>query len=147
MLLSVHGESGGSTQKLRGTGTSADAGRASAGEGVQPVGGGTAGGSPSPVGQPVGGAVAERGSSRAEAGGPGGPEATAEWTGFAEDRAWAEARAGSSGVRNRFVDGLAGGALDRAGMRGPLPFLAGLAHPAAAGMELSASERAGTGAG
>src|SRR5271165_6355448 len=73
MLLSGHGESGGSTQKLRGTGTSADAGRASAGEGVQPVGGGTAGGSPSPVGQPVGGAVAERGSSRAEAGGPGGP--------------------------------------------------------------------------
>ncbi len=37
----------------------------------------------------------------------------------------------------RFVHGIAGGAPDRGGMRDPLPCLAGLAHPAVVGMELS----------
>ena len=64
-----------------------------------------------------------------------------------EDRARAEAWAGSSGLRNRFVDGVAGGAPDRGRMRGPLPCLAGLAHPASAGMELSAAHWAGVRAG
>ena len=64
-----------------------------------------------------------------------------------EDRARAEAWAGSAGLRDRFVDGVAGGALDRGGMRGPLPCLAGLAHSAATGLELPASGGTRSGAG
>jgi len=45
------------------------------------------------------------------------------------------------------VDGVAGGALDRGGMRGPLPCLAGLAHSAATGLELPASGGTRPGAG
>src|SRR5436309_6352094 len=45
------------------------------------------------------------------------------------------------------VDGVAGSALDRGGMRGPLPYLSGLAHSAATGLELPASGRTGSGAG
>jgi hypothetical protein len=50
------------------------------------------------------------------------------------------------GLRGRTVDGVAGGALDRGGMRGPLPFFAGLAPSAATGLELPASGRTGSGA-
>jgi len=56
-----------------------------------------------------------------------------------KDRGRAEARAGRSGLRSRLVDGLAGGAPNRGGMRGPLLCLAGLAHSAAVGTDLSAS--------
>jgi hypothetical protein len=47
----------------------------------------------------------------------------------------------------RGPEALAGGAPDRGGMWGPLPCLAGLAQPATAGMELSASHRPGPGPG
>jgi hypothetical protein len=69
-----------------------------------------------------------------------------ERRGLEEDPARAEAWAGSIGLRDRTVDGVAGGALDRGGMRGPLPYFAGLAHSAATGSELPASGRTGSGA-
>jgi hypothetical protein len=69
-----------------------------------------------------------------------------ERRGLEEDPARAEAWAGSIGLRDRTVDGVAGGALDRGGIAGPLPYLAGLAHSAATGLELPASGRTGSGA-
>jgi len=51
------------------------------------------------------------------------------------------------GYETQFVDRVAGGAPDRGGIRGSLQCLAGLAYSAAVGMELSAAQRAGAGAG
>ena len=65
----------------------------------------------------------------------------------AKDRARAEAWPGGSGLRNQFVDLGAGGAFDRGGMRSCVPSRTCVAHPAAVGMELSASHRARPGAG
>ena len=53
----------------------------------------------------------------------------------------------SSGLRDRFVDHQPCRPFDRAGMWGCLPSLAGLAHSAAVGMELSASHGPRLGAG
>ena len=63
-----------------------------------------------------------------------------------KDRARAPAGSGGSGLRDQFVDFGAGGAVDRTGMRGGLSPGPRLAHPAAVGMELSASHRPRPGA-
>src|SRR5208283_622772 len=57
------------------------------------------------------------------------------------------ARAGSAGIRNQFVVGLARGRPDRTGMWRTLQSFAGLAHPAATGLELPASRGTGPRAG
>src|SRR5437667_5887227 len=147
MLPLAHGESGGSTTGLSGVGAAALTGGAVAEAGSPSVRSGTASRGPSAVGQPLGPTA---GGSRAVRFAESGARRTQTSAGCGrseEDRARAEARAGSNGLRNRFVDGVAGGAPDRGRMRSPLPCLAGLAHPAAAGMELSASHGAGAGAG
>jgi hypothetical protein len=50
-----------------------------------------------------------------------------------------------NGLRNQFVDLGAGGAVDPTGMRRPVSSRSRLAHPAAVGLELSASHGAGAG--
>src|SRR5713226_3501255 len=133
-----HGKPGRSAARLSGTGAAALAGGAVAEKGSPSVRSGAASRGPSPVGQPLGPTAGGSWAVRFAEGGARRTQTSAACGRSEEDRARAEARAGSSGLRNRFVDGVAGGAPDRGRMRGPLPCLAGLAHPAAAGMDLSA---------
>ena len=67
-------------------------------------------------------------------------------TAVKKDRAGLKQGPEALGYENQFVDLGAGGALDRAGMRRRLSSRPRLAHPAAVGMELSASGGAGAGA-
>ena len=64
-----------------------------------------------------------------------------------EDRARAQAGPRGAGLRNQSVDLGAGGAFNPTGMRDCVPSRPRVAHPAAVGMELSASGGAGAGAG
>jgi hypothetical protein len=146
-VLSAHGKSSRSAERLSGTGAAALASGAVAKEGSPSVRGGAASRSPSAVGEPPGPATGGRRLSRFAESGARRKQTSAACRRPAEDRAPAEAWAGSSGVRNRFVDRVAGGAPDRERMWGSLPCLAGLTHSAAVGMELSASHWAGAGAG
>ena len=139
VLSSAHGKPSRSSARFSGTGAAALAGSAAIEERSPAVGSGAAGRGASAIGKPLGAATGgERAAGAAESGtrgtqtasAPGGPGA-----GGARAEAWA----GSYGLRHRAVDGVAGGAPDRAGVRRPLPCLAGLAHPAATGLELSAS--------
>src|SRR6202158_3431476 len=125
MVLSAHGQSSGSAARLSGTGAAALAGGAVAEQRSPSVRGGTASRSPSAVGESLGPATGGLRLSRfAESRARRTPNSAAGRR-PAEDRAWAEARSGSSGLRNRFVDGVAGGAPDRGGMGGLPPCLPG----------------------
>src|SRR5208282_5771497 len=59
---------------------------------------------------------------------------------------WLETRTAGAGLRNQFVDFVARGPLDRAGMRSEVSPFASLANSAAIGMELPASSGACAGA-
>ena len=113
MLSSVYGKPSRSSARLSGTGAAALTGGAAIGERSPSVRSGTAGRGASAVGQSLG---TTTGGSRAvefEESGARRTQTSPRWGRPEEDRAWAEARAGSAGLRNRFVDGVAGGAPDR----------------------------------
>src|SRR5712692_3767588 len=105
------------------------------------------GGSASAVREPLGAATPAGRTALPEESGTGWAQTAFASGRFAAHRARAEAWATSSGLRNQFVDLVAGGAPDRRGMRSPLPCLASLAHSATVGLELPASRGAGAGAG
>src|SRR5437660_3628861 len=146
MLLSGHGKPGGSTARLSEVGTTA-AVRSAAVAARNPSGGsGAAGGSASAVGQSLGGAVGARWRPRVEESRARGAARSLMPGRSAAHRAWVETGTAGTGLRNQFVDLVAGGRSDRAGMRGQVPPLASLANSAATGMELPTSCRTSAGA-
>jgi len=139
VLSSAHGKSSRSSARLSGTGAAALTGGAATEERNPSVRSGTAGAGASAVCQSLGPTSGSRGAIRFEEGGACRTQTSPECGGPEEDPARPEARAGNSGLRNRFVDGMAGSAPHRGGVWGPLPCLAGLAHLAATGLELPAA--------
>src|ERR1019366_2463325 len=140
MVVSGHGKSSRSSTRLSGTGAAADAGGAAAGEGVQSVGSGPASRRAPAVRKSVGVRVTRERARGAEEGGPCGTQAAPERRGSPQDQAGTQTRPGNSGLRDRIVDHPPCDPSDSARMWDCLSSLAGLAHPAAVGMELSASD-------
>jgi len=98
MLSSVHGKSGGDTARFSGTGAAALASGAAAGQGSSSVRGGAAGRRAPAIGESLGattgsGRIAWFEESRARR-----TQAPLERGRLEEDRAWAEAWAGSAGL-------------------------------------------------
>src|SRR2546426_9664417 len=120
-----HGKPGRSAARLSGTGAAALAGGAVAEKGSPSVRSGATGRGPSAVGQSLGPATGGSWAVRFEESGARWTQTSPECRRPEEDRARAEARARSTGVRNRFVDGVAGGPPDLGGMWGALPGLPG----------------------
>src|SRR2546425_1594566 len=121
-----HGKPGRSAARLSGTGAAALAGGAVAEKGSPSVRSGATSRGPSAVGQsPLGPATGGSWAVRFEESGARWTQTSPECRRPEEDRARAEARARSTGLRNRFVDGVAGGPPGLRGSRWPLPRLAG----------------------
>jgi len=145
MLLSGHGKPGGSTERFRGVRTAAFAGRGTAARRSSSGGSGAAGGSAPAVGQSLGGAAQGRRTAGPEKSGTRGTARAFASGRLATDRKGPETGSGGAGLRNRSLDFVAGGAPDRAGMRGEISSRAGVADSAPVGVELPAS--GGTSAG
>ena len=95
----------------------------------------------------MGSRITREGTRRTEEGGPCWTQAPSESAAVEEDRAGTQTGSRGAGLRNQPVDRGAGGAFDPTGMQGGVPSWPCLAHPAAVGLELSASGGASPGAG
>src|ERR1700680_1638392 len=147
VVRSGHGKPQRSTERLRKTGRAPLPRRPTAAAGSSSGASGPAGRGASAVGGPLGPTARRRRTKGAEESQTRRPQAAPEDSRPAAHRTRAEARATSVGVWNRFVDLGARGAPDRGRMWRPLPSVAGLAHSAAAGVELPASSGTRSGAG
>src|SRR5579859_7840313 len=141
MLRSGHGKPGGGAARFSEVRGAAVVGGSAVTSRSASSRSGTAGGRASAVGQPLGSTTEARRAAGAEAGGACRAQSALTPGRLTAHRAWVETWAAGSGLRNRPVDLVARGPSDRAGMRGEVPPLAGLADFAATGLELPASGR------
>ena len=147
MLSSKHRKSKRCSTRLRKTGTAALARRGAVAAGRSSGGSGPAGGRASAIRESLGPATGRGRTKGAAEGRARRAQAAPEDSRPAAHRTRTAARAGSAGIRNQFVVGLARGRPDRTGMWRTLQSFAGLAHPAATGLELPASRGTGPRAG